>query len=110
MRGIQRAAFFKDVDWAVYEAKKVSSPLQRSWYVREPDVSASRQFRNGEDINRVVEKLQHISLDSGRGAGGGADESEANPGMIPNWDYINPRVVYNEYLYSPYHNVKSTGL
>ena len=33
--------------------------------MREPDVDMSQQFRNGEDISKVVEKLQHISLDSG---------------------------------------------
>ena len=51
------------------EMRKMASPLKREWYIREPDVTASRQFRNGEDINKVVEKLQHISLDSGAAVG-----------------------------------------
>eukprot|EP00967_Tisochrysis_lutea_P018381 scaffold20842_cov33-Tisochrysis_lutea.AAC.10 len=54
---------------------------------------------------QVVEKLQRISLDGGRSAPNA--EGEAGPGMIPNWDYISPSVIYREYLDSPFHNVKS---
>ena len=43
--------------------KKLRSPLRREWYLREPDLTMARQFRNGEDLSRVIEKLQHISLD-----------------------------------------------
>jgi len=108
LRSIQRSSFFAKagVDWAAFELRKVASPLRRAWYFREPDVTASRQFRNGEDINKVVEKLQHISLDSG----GAAPAEESGPGMIPNWDHVNPRIVYDEYLTSPYHNIKASGL
>ena len=64
-----------------------------------PDVA--RQFRNGEDISKVVEKLQHIALD-----GVNQPQNETGPGDIPNWDYVHPRAVYSEYLASPYHNSK----
>ena len=109
VRGIQRMKFFREVDWALLDAKKAPSPLRREWYVREPDVTLSRQFRNGEDINKVVEKLQHMSLD---GTGDSARylaerEGETGPGEIPNWDYVHPRAVYQEYLQSPYHNAKT---
>mmetsp|Transcript_14049 Transcript_14049/g.42850 ORF Transcript_14049/g.42850 Transcript_14049/m.42850 type:complete len:702 (+) Transcript_14049:171-2276(+) len=105
VRAIQRSAFFTGVDWPALDAKRVPSPLQRALYVREADVTLSRQFRNGEDIHKVVEKLQRISLDGGRSAPNA--EGEAGPGMIPNWDYISPSVIYREYLDSPFHNVKS---
>eukprot|EP00326_Haptolina_ericina_P001234 CAMPEP_0181225264 /NCGR_PEP_ID=MMETSP1096-20121128/31589_1 /TAXON_ID=156174 ORGANISM="Chrysochromulina ericina, Strain CCMP281" /NCGR_SAMPLE_ID=MMETSP1096 /ASSEMBLY_ACC=CAM_ASM_000453 /LENGTH=65 /DNA_ID=CAMNT_0023318445 /DNA_START=201 /DNA_END=398 /DNA_ORIENTATION=+ len=62
----------------------------------------SQQFRNGEDITKVVEKLQHISLDGIEQPG-----EETGPGMVPSWDYVNPRAVYEEYMQSPYQNYKS---
>jgi len=134
-RDIQRSAFFADLDWAALDAKKLPSPLQRHMYERAPDVSMTRQFRNGEDINKargrgespppsplrdisphpaasrhisprlpqVVEKLQHISLDTGRTA----NVDESGPGNIPSWDHISPSVVYSEYLQSPFHSARS---
>ena len=60
----------------------------------------SRHFRNGEDIAVVVGKLQTLTLD----VSGGAIESA--PGIVPNWDYVNPRAVYSEYVSSPYLNYK----
>jgi len=102
-RDIQRSAFFGDLDWAALDAKKLPSPLQRHMYERAPDVSMTRQFRNGEDINKVVEKLQHISLDTGRTA----NVDESGPGNIPSWDHISPSVVYSEYLQSPFHSARS---
>jgi len=102
---IGRHRFLAGLDWEAVNAKKVKSPLRREWYLREPDVTLSRQFRNGEDISKVVEKLQHISLDTG-GAIGSID-AESGPGIVPGWDYINPRAVYDEYLHSPYQNFKS---
>ena len=54
---------------------------------------------------KVVEKLQHISLDSARLAPAAPDES--GPGMIPGWDFIGQTVVYAEYLATPFHNAKS---
>jgi len=113
VRGLQNSPFFRqrgaEVDWAAFEEKKVPTPLQARWYVREPDVTASRQFRNGEDLSKVCEKMQHISLDTGM-VRESLQEQESGPGMIENWDYINPRIVYDEYLQSPYHNVKTSGL
>eukprot|EP00967_Tisochrysis_lutea_P018380 scaffold20842_cov33-Tisochrysis_lutea.AAC.9 len=53
VRAIQRSAFFTGVDWPALDAKRVPSPLQRALYVREADVTLSRQFRNGEDIHKV---------------------------------------------------------
>lgn len=103
---IQRHRFFATTDWEALDKKQVPSPLRREWYVREPDVTLARQFRNGEDIAKVVEKLQHISLDTGAGVDKGVD-SESGPGMVPNWDYVNPRAPYDEYLHSPYQNFKS---
>jgi len=102
---IQRHRFFVTTDWEGLNAKKIGSPLRSEWYVREPDLTLSRQFRNGEDISKVVEKLQHISLDTGAAAG--SIDSESGPGMVPNWDYVNPRAPYDEYLHSPYQNFKS---
>jgi len=104
---IQRHRFFATTDWEALNAKKVESPLRREWYVREPDLTLSRQFRNGEDIAKVVEKLQHISLDTGAAAGTIASENHVSPGMVENWDYVNPRAPYDEYMYSPYQNFKS---
>ena len=37
----------------------------------------------------MVEKLQHISLDTGVAAG--TVDSENAPGMVDGWDYVNPR-------------------
>jgi hypothetical protein len=54
----------------------------------------------------LVEKLQSISLDNSRSADR-PNGGEAGPGMIPDWDYISPSVVYREYLASPFHNAKS---
>ena len=48
----------------------------------------------------MVEKLQHISLDTGVAAG--TVDSENAPGMVDGWDYVNPRAPYDEYMYSPY--------
>ena len=98
---MQRHPFFRGLDWAVLDMRKLPSPLRREWYIREPDIAMSRQFRNGEDINEVVSKLQSLELDvSGGGQGG------SGPGMVPNWDYVNPRAVYSEYVSSPYLNYK----
>merc|ERR1719240_646804 len=99
MRSLQRHPFFADIDWAVVDMRKWRSPLKPEWYIREPDVTMARQFRNGEDIAVVVDKLQSMALD---GQGGG----ETGPGMVPNWDYVNPRAVYSEYVSSPYLNYK----
>ena len=46
----------------------------------------------------VVDKLQAMSL----GGGGGG----TLPPAVPNWDYVNPRAVYSEYVASPYLNYK----
>jgi serine/threonine protein kinase len=91
--------FFKGIDWAVLDMRKMPSPLKRAWYIREPDVAMSRQFRNGEDIAEVISKLQTLALDQSVAGGSG-------PGMVPNWDYVNPRAVYSEYVSSPYLNYK----
>jgi len=50
----------------------------------------------------VIEKLQHISLD-----GSAQPDDESGPGMVPDWDYTNTQVVYDEYQQSPYQNYKS---
>jgi len=89
------------IDWAVVDMRKMRSPLKPAWYIREPDVSMSRQFRNGEDIAVVVEKLQSMALD-----GTQKESTEKGPGMVPKWDYVNPRAVYSEYVSSPYLNYK----
>ena len=81
--------------------RKAPSPLRREWYLREPDITMSRQFRNGEDIAGVVGKLQSLALDVSGGTTG-----ESALGMVPNWDYVNPRAVYSEYVASPYLNYK----
>jgi len=99
-RELQRHEFFKRLDWAVVDMRKMKSPLRPEWYIREPDVQMARQFRNGEDIAVVVEKLQSMALDGQPGRG------ETGPGMVPNWDYVNPRAVYSEYVSSPYLNYK----
>jgi len=92
--------FFKSLDWAVVDMRKMKSPLRPEWYIREPDVQMARQFRNGEDIAVVVDKLQSMALDGQPGRG------ETGPGTVPNWDYVNPRAVYSEYVSSPYLNYK----
>jgi len=102
IRSIQRTKFFASLDWPALDLKKVASPLRREWYLREPDVTMSQQFRNGEDLTKVIEKLQHISLDGIEQPG-----EETGPGMVPNWDYVNPQAVYDEYMQSPYQNYKS---
>ena len=104
VRSIQRMPFFKSIDWAALDAKRVPTALRREWFVREPDLAMSRQFRNGEDINKVVEKLQHISLD---GTIPDTSDDEMGPGVVPGWDFIHPRAVYDEYVTSPYLNHKS---
>lgn len=100
-RELQRHRFFKGLDWAVLDMRKAPSPLKREWYIREVDLTMSRQFRNGEDIALVVEKLQAMALDGTTKPG-----HEASPGMVPGWDYVNPRAVYSEYVSSPYLNYK----
>lgn len=100
-RELQRHRFFKGVDWAVFDMRKAPSPLKREWYIREVDLTMSRQFRNGEDIAVVVEKLQAMALD-----GTTKPSKEQGPGMVPDWDYVNPRAVYSEYVSSPYLNYK----
>ena len=99
---LQRHPCFAKLDWAVIDMRKAPSPLKREWYLREPDVMASRQFRNGEDISVVVSKLQAMALDGQHGSSLG----ETGPGMVPKWDYVNPRAVYSEYVSSPYLNYK----
>jgi len=99
---MQAHDFFRgSLDWAVVDMRKMASPLVREWYIREPDVAMSRQFRNGEDIAVVVSKLQALAMD-GRPSG----QREQGPGMVPKWDYVNPRAVYSEYVSSPYINYK----
>ena len=100
IKEMHRHAFFKGLDWAVIDMRKMPSPLRPEWYIREPDVQMSRQFRNGEDIVKVVGKLQSIALDGQPG------RRETGPGMVPAWDYVNPRAVYSEYVSSPYLNYK----
>lgn len=78
--------------------RKMRSPLKREWYVREPDVTATRQFRNGDDIAVMFDKLQAMSLEG--------DGGQKLPPSVPNWDYVNPRTVYSEYVSSPYLNYK----
>jgi len=99
---LQQQAFFSPVEWDAMEMRKTLSPLQREWYVREPDVTMSRHFRNGEDIAVVVDKLQSLTLD---GSGGAA--AETAPGTVLKWDYVNPRAVYNEHAASPYMHHKN---
>ena len=96
---MHRQPFFAQLDWAVVDMRKHQSPLKREWYIREPDVTLSKHFRNGEDIAVVVDKLQTMALD-----GTVRDNQEAGPGMVPDWDYVNPRAVYSEYVASPYLN------
>ena len=79
--------------------RKAASPLRREWYIREPDVSASRQFRNGEDIASMMEKLSLMSVDATASGG-------KVPPPVPDWDFVNPRAVYSEYVSSPYLNYK----
>ena len=93
---LQRMPFFDAIDGAVVDMRKMQSPLRPDWYIREPDVTAAREFRNGETIAAVVDKLQALEL------GGGGQ----GPGMVPNWEYVNPRAVYSEYVSSPYLNYK----
>eukprot|EP00966_Prymnesium_polylepis_P031908 742351-Prymnesium_polylepis.1 len=102
IRSIQRCKFFTSLDWPALDMRKVKSPLRREWYLREPDLTMARQFRNGEDLSRVIEKLQHISLD-----GQEQPDEESGPGTVPDWDYTNTRAVYDEYTQSPYQNYKS---
>lgn len=102
IRSIKVSKFFQDLDWPALDMGKLRSPLQRDLYLREPDLTMARQFRNGEDLSRVIEKLQHISLD-----GQEQPDEESGPGMVPDWDYVNPRAVYDEYRQSPYQNYKS---
>jgi len=109
LRQIQRSLFFAGVDWPAIDARRAPSPLRPEMYVRAPDVSASRQFRNGEDLAQVVEKLQHISLDTGSPVDSGID-GESHPGMLSDWEHVDTRSVYTEYLQSPYHNAKTSGL
>ena len=52
----------------------------------------------------MVEKLQHISLD---GTIPDTSDDEMGPGVVPGWDFIHPRAVYDEYVTSPYLNHKS---
>ena len=89
---------------------------------------------------QVVEKFQHIALDTGAvqdqaveaesgcaSVGSLAQHSRKltvccracpvllltfrrRPGNLPDWEFVNARMVYHEYLQSPYHNVKSSGL
>jgi len=98
-RDLQDHAFFTKarLDWAVVDMRKMPSPLHRPWYEREPDIAMARQFRNGEDIAVVVNKLQSLALGS---------SSETGPGMVPKWDHVNPLAVYSEYVSSPYLNYK----
>jgi len=100
-RSLQRHKHFASMDWACLDMRKVLSPLKREWFVRETDLTMSRQFRNGEDIAVVVEKLQAMALD-----GTQKESTEKGPGTVPNWDYVNPRAVYAEYVSSPYLNYK----
>ena len=51
-----------------------------------------------QDLAVVVDKLQSMALDGQ----GGVEES--GPGMVPDWDFVNPRSVYAEYVASPYLN------
>jgi len=102
IRSIKRCKFFASLDWAALDMRKLRSPLRREWYLREPDLTMARQFRNGEDLSRVIEKLQHISLD-----GQEQPIEESGPGIVPDWDYVNARAVYDEYQQSPYQNYKS---
>ena len=96
-KGLQDHAFFAGVDWPVVEMRKWASPLKWEWYRRENDLAMSRQFRNGEDLTNVVDKLQSLVLEEGDGTG---------PGAVPDWDFVNPRAVYREYVSSPYLNYK----
>ena len=100
IRDLQEQPFFAGLDWAVIDMRKMASPLRPEWFIREPDVQMARQFRTGEDITVIVDKLQTMSLDGQPGRG------ETGPGTVPNWDYVNPRAVYSEYVSSPYLNYK----
>ena len=33
-------------------------------------------------------------------------QPESGPGEVPDWDFVNPRAVYREYVSSPYMNYK----
>merc|ERR1719446_1288853 len=112
LRRLKRSPFFSGLDWAVLDMKLAPSPLRRELYMREPDVDMSQQFRNGEDISKVVEKLQHISLDSGESirTADGHKMSESGPGAIPMWDFVSARAPYDEYLASPFHRTASAGV
>lgn len=97
--GLQAHPFFADVDWSVVDMRKWPSPLRWEWYRRENDVAMSRQFRNGEDLTNVIDKLQTLVLDA-------HGQPESGPGEVPDWDFVNPRAVYREYVSSPYMNYK----
>ena len=97
--GLQAHPFFADVDWSVVDMRKWPSPLRWEWYRRENDVAMSRQFRNGEDLTNVIDKLQTLVLDA-------HGQPESGPGEVPAWDFVNPRAVYREYVSSPYMNYK----
>ena len=91
----------RGVQWACMEMRKVASPLHREWYIRQPDITGrDRQFRNGEDVNVVIDKLQQLSVEQEM------KENQKLPPSVPNWDYVNPRAVYSEYVSSPYMNYK----
>ena len=97
--GLQAHPFFASVDWAVVDMRKWRSPLKWEWYKRENDVAMSRQFRNGEDLTEVIGKLQSLALDAN-------DDHGNSPGEVPDWEFVNPRAVYREYVTSPFLNYK----
>ena len=61
VRSIQRMPFFKSIDWAALDAKRVPTALRRGGSCASP--TSRCRASSTEDINKVVEKLQHISLD-----------------------------------------------
>ena len=51
--------------------------------------------------------LARLGLQLDTGGAIGSVDGESGPGMVPGWDYVNPRAPYDEYMYSPYQNFKS---
>ena len=103
VRSIQRMPFFKSIDWAALDAKRVPTALRREWFVRELDLDvAPVPQRRGHQQGRR-EAAAHLA----RRHDPRHERRRDGPGVVPGWDFIHPRAVYDEYVTSPYLNHKS---